>query len=268
MSLTSSSKKMMKYQYDLNLKLANKANSWQEKMANSAHQREIADLKKAGLNPVLSVTGGNGANTPSGATASVGDAAGYAAAAANLEAAKINSATQRFMHTTPSANSIMGQINYVSEALGIPMTGVLGEFGHALNLDDNSSSYIRRIVDITSLKPLVDFYDRFFGKKAGGKTYSPFRFLRGKNSGDITDYFLNTPRRFLKHSRDFVDYKTNFRQYDRRTNADMTLMSLLAKLYPNEYKKVYGTYPYSYMNQNKKNYRKHAKRPKVSRIKY
>ena len=49
---------------------AAKNRSWQEAMSNTAHQREIEDLKKAGLNPVLSVLGGNGASTTSGATAS------------------------------------------------------------------------------------------------------------------------------------------------------------------------------------------------------
>lgn len=49
---------------------AAKNRSWQEYMSSSAHQREIEDLKKAGLNPVLSVLGGNGASTTSGATAS------------------------------------------------------------------------------------------------------------------------------------------------------------------------------------------------------
>lgn len=53
-----------------NAQEAAKSRSWQEYMSNTAHQREIKDLKAAGLNPVLSAMGGNGAAVTSGATAS------------------------------------------------------------------------------------------------------------------------------------------------------------------------------------------------------
>lgn len=53
---------------------------WSERMASTAHQREIRDLALAGLNPILSGTGGMGSATPGASMATSAKAAAAQAA--------------------------------------------------------------------------------------------------------------------------------------------------------------------------------------------
>lgn len=64
----------------VSVKVARENREWQERMSNTAHVREVADLRNAGLNPMLSVMGGGGrgATTPPGNVAQIPDMGGAA----------------------------------------------------------------------------------------------------------------------------------------------------------------------------------------------
>lgn len=67
-----STSKGLKEQFKYNSALQSNAQNWATKMASTAHQLEVGDMRKAGLNPILSATGGSGASAPSATGGSVG----------------------------------------------------------------------------------------------------------------------------------------------------------------------------------------------------
>ena len=144
---TAQSQAFAEKQMKFNAEQATINRNWQEQMANTAHQREVKDLLAAGLNPVLS-SGGNGAATPSGATA-VGASgkvdtsyasalAGYAStlvsSAAQIEMAKLSaSATLGAASASAAATRYAAKSN-LAGTLGSASTSLLSNvMGHKIS---------------------------------------------------------------------------------------------------------------------------------------
>lgn len=79
---------------------ASRQMDFQERMANTQHQREVSDLRAAGINPILTATGGHGNAAPSGAAgggsaASVPVGVGQRAAASALAQQQVQVAKEQ-----------------------------------------------------------------------------------------------------------------------------------------------------------------------------
>lgn len=87
---------------------------FQERMANTAHEREVADLRRSGLNPMLGAMRGGGAAAPSGSMANLPDfGEGASRAVASALAVRQAKANIELTQAQAAAANASGQLSNV-----------------------------------------------------------------------------------------------------------------------------------------------------------
>lgn len=147
----------------MSMREARKNRAFQKGMSGTAHQREVEDLRAAGLNPILSA-GGKGASTPGGAQGSISDlgqAVGTGASAAlnsaramsaKLDAKLAQDALSYYNRTPESKDTLSGAI--LADRAGMPASAGAA-VSTARKLADYSRGKINKVVD-TIAEPVME----------------------------------------------------------------------------------------------------------------
>lgn len=165
-------------------------NKYQKEFAQNAHQWEVEDMKKAGINPILTATGGSGAS-----------ASGGGGSAASMSPSGIN-----------PVDAIIGTINGVQSARQVS-TQIRNTDADTLNKNiDSQIKYVQYLVDSGSSQYKIDQAKqelenmRKTGKildsqerKVKTEIVDKIEDIKKKRSGKITDYIGTNPGETIKN---------------------------------------------------------------------
>lgn len=161
-------REMMESQQNFNAAQAEINRKWQEEMSNTAYQRAVADMKQAGINPILAYTQG-GASTPTGSTATSGMA----------------SANMPSFHT--DMDSYTNQATY--DATLQLIQGISGAMGN-LFADVTSGNLIDKI---------FDYNNNSAKSTANSKVYGNELFNVSVKKGSIADKASNVVKKWWNY---------------------------------------------------------------------
>lgn len=144
---------MWQKQADFNSAEAQKQRDWQEAMSNTAYQRAMNDMEKAGLNPILAYSQG-GAGVPNGATATVGGAQ-MSSAQANMASGGLLSAHQA---SEGNYTGTMEQMSTTLALLGAIFSGISSAADASGLIGDEGGEIMQIVADqVADAKTAVDY---------------------------------------------------------------------------------------------------------------
>lgn len=199
-----------------NVKLARENRRWQEKMSSTAHQREVEDLKKAGLNPILTVPGA-GASTPPGNVAQIENPA------KGLSRAVLEGRLMMAQEQSNSANAAkaLADKNVSEKQLQVQDAQILKEKSQA-NL--NSANAAKAAAQVPKEKVKGNLFQSI------DKVISP----KIDNSGNFLDKAIKRAGESIKAKRESKSFKR--RQKLRQKKADLRLKKAKQKKFIKSFK--------------------------------